>query len=52
MASLSRFSDGSEGELNVLIQKAIAEKTKRARKYGIKIFKGKTEMKMDVLLNE
>ena len=37
MAALSRFSeDVSEGELNALIQKAIPEKTKIARKYGLK----------------
>ena len=37
MAALSRFSeDVSEEELNALIQKAIPEKTKIARKYGLK----------------
>ena len=42
MASLSRFSDDvSEEELNAFIQKAISEKTKIARKYGIRVFKGK-----------
>ena len=36
MASLSHFSgDISEEELNALIQKAIPEKTKIARKYGL-----------------
>ena len=35
MAFLSRFSDVSEEKSNALIQKAIAEKTKIARKYGI-----------------
>ena len=40
MAALSRFSeDVSEEELNALIQKAISEKTKIARKYGLKISK-------------
>ena len=39
----SRFSDVSEEELNALIQKAIQEKTKIARKYGIQDFKGKSE---------
>ena len=42
MAALSRFSeDVSEEELNALIQKAIPEKTKIARKYGLKNLKGK-----------
>ena len=36
MAALSRFSDISEEELNAPIQKAIPEKTKTARKYGLK----------------
>ena len=37
MAALFRFSeDVSEEELNALIQKAIPEKTKIARKYGLK----------------
>mgnify|MGYP001796016610 CR=1 FL=1 len=38
MASLSRFSDVLEEKLNALIQKAIPEKTKIARKRGIKNF--------------
>ena len=43
MASLSRFSDVSEQELNAFIQKAVPEKTINiiARKCDIKIFKGK-----------
>ena len=42
MEALSRFSeDVSEEELNALIQKAIPEKTKIARIYGLKNFKGK-----------
>ena len=43
MASLSRFSDVLEEELNDLIQKAYAEreKTKIVRIYGIRNFKGK-----------
>ena len=41
MASLSQFSDVFEEELNALIQKAIAQKTKIARKYAIKNFKSK-----------
>ena len=42
MDGLSCFSkDVSEEELNALIQKAIPEKTKIARKYGLKNFKGK-----------
>ena len=42
MAALSRFSeDVSENELNALIQKSIIEKIKIARKYGLKILKGK-----------
>ena len=37
MAALSRFSeDVLEEKLNVLIQKIISEKTKIARKYGLK----------------
>ena len=42
MAALSRFSnDVSEKDLNALIHKAISEKTKIARKYGLKFLKGK-----------
>ena len=42
MAALSCFSeDVTEEEFNALIQKAIPEKTKIARKCGIKNFKGK-----------
>ena len=44
MAALSRFSeDVLEEELNALIQKAISEKTKIARKQGLKNLKGKKE---------
>ena len=40
MAAISRFSeDVSEEKLNALIQKADPEKTKIARKYGLKISK-------------
>ena len=50
MASISRFSDLSEEELNSLIQKAIPETTKIARKYGIKILKWeKKEFEFDTL---
>ena len=46
MAALSRFSkDVSEEELNALIQKAIPEKTKLAKKYGLKNFKGNAKKK-------
>ena len=42
MADLYRFSEHvSEEELNAYIQKAIPEKTKIARKYTLKNFKGK-----------
>ena len=42
MAALSHFSkDVSEEELNALIQKAIPEKTKLARKYGLTNLKTK-----------
>mgnify|MGYP001800417902 CR=1 FL=1 len=41
MAAFSFFSeDVSEEDLYALIQKAIPEKTKLARKYGLKILKG------------
>ena len=42
MAALSRLTgDVSEEELNAVIQKAIPEKTKLARKYGLKNLKGR-----------
>ena len=44
-SAVSRFSDVSEEELNVLIQKAFPEKTKIARKYGLKNLKGKKKKK-------
>ena len=44
MAALSRFSeDVSEEELNAL-QKAIPEKTKIARKHGLKNLKGEKKI--------
>ena len=44
MADISRFSeDVSEEELNALIQIAILEKAKIARKYGLKNLEGKKE---------
>ena len=46
MASLSIFLDVLEKELNALIQKAMLEKTKIARKYGIKNFIGKKKMNL------
>ena len=49
MAAFSRFSeDVSEEELNALIQKAISEKTKIARKYGLKNLKGKKKKNFEV----
>ena len=40
MAALYRFSeDVSEEEVNAFIQKEIPEKTKIAKKYGLKILK-------------
>ena len=45
MASLSRFSNFSEGKLNSLVQEGIPEKTKIARKYGLKNLKGKEKKK-------
>ena len=49
MAALSRFSeDVLEEELNALIQKPIREKTKIARKYGLKNLKGKKEKEFEV----
>ena len=42
MAAFSRFSEEVlEEELNALIQKAISQKTKIARKYGVRNLKGK-----------
>ena len=46
MASLSRFSDVSEEELNALIQKAILEKTEIARKCCLKNFKDKEKVNL------
>ena len=39
MPTLSLFSDVSEEELNAFIQKEIPEKTKLAKKYGMKNLK-------------
>ena len=50
MAALSRFSNVSEEELNALIQNAIPEKTKIARKHGIKNFKGKKKNYFEILI--
>ena len=45
MAALSRFSeDVSKEELNAFIQKPITEKTKIARKYGLKNLKDKKKL--------
>ena len=53
MAALSRFSeDVSEEELNARIQKAIPEKTKIARKYGLKNFEGKKKIVVSISLDE
>ena len=47
MAALYHFSDDvSEKELNALIQRAIPEKTKIARKYGLKNLKGKKKKRI------
>ena len=49
MAAFSRVSeDVLEEELNTLIQKEIPEKTKIARKYGLKNLKGKKKKKIEV----
>ena len=47
MASLSRFSDVWEEELNSHIQKAVPEKTKLGTRYGIKIVKGKKKINLN-----
>ena len=41
MASTSRFREVCEEDVQNVLQSAIPEKTKKATKYGIKIFKGK-----------
>ena len=47
MAVFYRFSENVlEEELNALIQKAIPEKTKIARKYGLKNLKGKKKKRI------
>ena len=46
MASFSHFSEVLEEESNALIQKAIPEKTKIVRKYGLKNFKGTKKMNL------
>ena len=51
MASLSRFSDVSEEELNAFIRKAVQEKSKIARKYGIKNFKSKKKKEFEVSIS-
>ena len=49
MAALPRFSeDVSEEELNALFQKAIPEKIKIARKYGLNNLKGKKNKEVEV----
>ena len=49
MAAFSPFSeDVSEKDLNALIQKAIPEKTKIARKCGLKNLKGKKKKEFEV----
>ena len=49
MAALSRLSENvSEKELNALIQKAIPEKTKIARIYGLKISNVKKKKEFEV----
>ena len=49
MAAFSPFSeDVSEEELNALIQKAIPEKSKVVRKYGLKNLKGKEKKEFEV----
>ena len=52
MAAISRFSeDVSEEELTLdLIQKAIPEKSRIARKYGLKNLKGKRKKEFEVLI--
>ena len=50
-ANLSRFSDVSEKELNALIQKINSVKTKIAKKYGIKNFKGQKKMNLKYQFN-
>ena len=46
MMALSSFSEDISGEeLNALIQKVIPEKTKIARKYGVKYLKRKGKKK-------
>ena len=55
MVVFSRFSeDVSEEDLNALIQKPIPEKTKIARKYGLKKVRNKRiwSINLTVLLDE
>ena len=48
MALFHFTEDISEEELNALIQKAIPEKTKIAKKYGLKNLKGKKQKEFEV----
>ena len=48
MASLYRFSDVSEEQLNAHIQKVVSEKTNIATKYDIKMFKGMKKNEFEV----
>ena len=51
MANLSRFAeDISEEKLNALDQKAIPQKTKIARKYGLINLRGKKKKEFEVSL--
>ena len=50
MVALSRFSeDISEEEINALIQKAVPENTKIARKYGLKNLKSKGKKRILII---
>ena len=49
MASTSRFREVSEDDIGNVLQSAIPEKTKRAKRYGMKIFKGQRTIKHRVI---
>ena len=41
MATSSRFCEVSHEDLELLLENSVPEKTRQARKYGMKILKGK-----------
>ena len=52
MATSLRFTEVSQEDLELLLENSVPEKTKRATKYGMKIFNGNKRILIMIQIND